>query len=68
MIWVVLSPFLSSIIIKEKAISKKLRASAPMKHEKILNVISMMAVIIGFIYSIFLPLKIYTFWFYLGLK
>lgn len=66
-IWLIISPFLSGIIVNEKRISKNLRASAPMKHEKTFNVISMAAVIFGFIYSIFLPLKINTIWFYIGL-
>ena len=66
-IWLIISPFLSSIAIKEKEVSKELRISAPMKHEKILNVISMAAVVFGFLYSIFLPLKINTNWFYIGL-
>jgi protein-S-isoprenylcysteine O-methyltransferase Ste14 len=38
-----------------------------MKYEKPLNIISMGAVIFGFIYSIFLPLKLYTIWFYIGI-
>ena len=67
MIWPIISPLLSSITIKEKGVSKRLRISAPMKYEKILNVISMAAVIVGFIYSIFLPLKINTIWFYIGI-
>ena len=67
MIWLIISPFLSSIVIKGKEVSKRLRASAPMKHEKMLNVISMAAVVFGFIYSIFLPLKLNTIWFYFGL-
>jgi protein-S-isoprenylcysteine O-methyltransferase Ste14 len=66
-IWMIISPFLSSILIKDKGIVKQLRASAPMKHEKKLNVLSMAAVIFGFIYSIFLPLKTHTLWFYIGL-
>jgi protein-S-isoprenylcysteine O-methyltransferase Ste14 len=67
MIWTIISPILFSIVIKEEGISKRLRASAPMKHEKILNVISMAAIIFGFIYSIFLPLKLNSIWFYIGL-
>ena len=67
MIWLIISPLLSSITIKEKLVSKRLRASAPMKYEKILNVISIAAVIVGFIYSIFLPLKFNTIWFYIGI-
>ena len=67
MIWLIISPFLPRFIVKEKDITKKLRASAPMKYEKILNVISMAAVFFAFIYSIFLPLKYNTLWFYIGL-
>ena len=66
-IWIIISPFLSSIAIKEKKVSKELRVSAPMKYEKILNVISMAAVIFGFLYSIFLPILFNTYWFYIGL-
>ena len=53
MIWPILLPFLSSFIIKEKQVSKRLRISVPMKYEKTLNVISMATVIFGFLYSIF---------------
>jgi len=67
MIWPIITPILSSFIIKEKGVLKKLRTSAPMKYEKVLNIISMGAVIFGFLYSIFLPLKINTIWFYMGL-
>ena len=66
MIWTIVTPILLSLIIKEKGVSKILRTSVPMKHEKTLNIISMGAVIIGFLYSIFLPLKINTIWFYIG--
>jgi protein-S-isoprenylcysteine O-methyltransferase Ste14 len=66
MIWIVILPFLSNYTVKEKGVSKILRTSVPMKYEKTLNVISMAAVIIGFIYSIFLPLKVNTIWFYPG--
>ncbi|MFE3845518.1 methyltransferase family protein [Thermoplasmatota archaeon] len=66
MIWTIVTPILLSLIIKEKGVSKILRTSVPMKHEKTLNIISMGAVIIGFLYSIFLPLKINKIWFYIG--
>ena len=66
MIWLIISPFLSHFLIKEKEISKSLQASAPMKYEKPFNIISMLAVIFSFIYSIFLPLKINTIWFFIG--
>ena len=51
MIWTIVTPIISSYIIKEKGISKILRTSVPMKYEKSLNVISMGAVIFGFLYS-----------------
>jgi len=66
MIWLVISPILSNVIIKEKDVSKRLRASAPMKYETILNVVSMVAVFGGFVYSIFLPIQYNTIWFYIG--
>jgi len=67
MIWTIVTPILLSLIIKEKGVSKILRTSVPMKHEKTLNIISMGAVIIGFLYSIFLPIKINSIWFIIGL-
>jgi len=67
MIWTIVTPILSSFIIKEKKVLKILRTSAPMKYEKVLNVISMSVVIFGFLYSIFLPLKFNAIWFYIGL-
>ena len=67
MIWLVLSPILSNLIIKEKGVTKSIQTSAPMKYEKTLNVVSMGAVILGFIYSIFLPFDIYSIWFLIGL-
>ena len=67
MIWPLLSPFVSRIIIKRDEISTKIRASVPMKHETLLNVLSMGAVILGFIYSLVLPLQFNTPWFYIGL-
>ncbi len=66
MIWTIVTPILSSYIIKEKGVTEILRTSVPMKYEKTLNVVSMAAVYIGFLYSIFLPLKFNTIWFYLG--
>jgi len=67
MIWTIVLPILLGLIIKEKTVSKILRTSVPMKYEKSLNIISMGAVIFGFIYSIFLPLIINSIWFYIGL-
>jgi protein-S-isoprenylcysteine O-methyltransferase Ste14 len=66
MIWLVISPLLLNIIIKEKDVSKRLRASAPMKYENFLNVVSMVAVFGGFVYSIFLPIQFDNIWFYIG--
>ena len=67
MIWTIVTPILSSVLIKEKGVTEILRTSVPMKHEKTLNIISMGAVIIGFLYSIFLPIKINSIWFIIGL-
>ena len=66
MIWTIVTPIFLSFIIKDKEITKILRTSVPMKYEKTFNIISMGAVIFGFIYSIFLPLIINTIWFYIG--
>ena len=65
-IWLVLLPILSNFLIKDKNTSKTLRTSVPVKYENALNIISMLVVIFGFIYSIFLPIKYDTFWFYIG--
>jgi hypothetical protein len=63
-IWpIILKSIPSSLIIKEKKVIEILSISAPMKYEKILNIISMAAIIVGIIYSIFLPLKFNTIWF-----
>jgi protein-S-isoprenylcysteine O-methyltransferase Ste14 len=67
MIWILIFPILSNITIKEKEVSKKLRTSVPMRYEKFLNLSSMLAVIIGFLYSIFLPIKFNHPWFLIGL-
>jgi protein-S-isoprenylcysteine O-methyltransferase Ste14 len=67
MSWTIVIPILLNFIIKEKGVSKILRTSVPMKYEKPLNIISMGAVILGFIYSIFLPLEINTILFYIGI-
>ena len=66
MIWTIVLPIILNLIIKEKGVSKILKTSVPMKYEKSLNIISMGAVIIGFLYSIFLPLIINAIWFYIG--
>ena len=67
MIWPIITPILSNFIIKEKEVSKLLKTSIPMKYEKSLNIISMLSIYFGFIYSIFLPIKFNTIWFYIGL-
>lgn len=66
-IWLILIPVSSTFIIKEKMLLKRLRASVPMKFEKISNILSMVVLIVGFLYSIFLPLKFDTIWFFIGL-
>jgi protein-S-isoprenylcysteine O-methyltransferase Ste14 len=65
-IWLVLLPIITSLLIKDKNTSKKLRTSVPIKFEKALNIISMSVVIFGFIYSIFLPIKYGTILSYIG--
>ena len=67
MIWTILIPILLGFLIKEKGVTKILKTSVPMKYEKPLNIISMGAVIIGFLYSIFLPIKFNSIWFIIGL-
>ena len=67
MIWLIVLPVSSTFIIKEKKFLKRLSAYVPMKFEKISNILSMAVLIVGFIYSIFLPLQFNTIWFYIGL-
>ena len=67
MIWLLIFPLFSRIIIKQKAVAQILSTSAPMTHEKTLNILSMAAIIIGVLYSFFLPLKITAITFYPGL-
>ena len=66
-IWPILLFIFGSSIVKNKEVIKRLSVSAPIKHEKILNIQTMGAIIIGVIYSIFLPLQLNTIWFYIGL-
>ena len=68
MIWIILFPIISSFIIKNKNKSKRVSVSVPVKFEKLLNKLSMFAVIFGFIYSIFLPLNFDSILFYFGLS
>ena len=65
MIWLILIPILSNLIIKDKNTSKRLSTSVPVKYEKALNVMSMATVIFGFIYSIFLPIQFGNIWRYI---
>ena len=67
MICVFLPPIISILGSKGKASSKMLAVSVPIKHEKLLNVISTAIWIVGLIYSIFLPLQLGSVWFFLGL-
>ena len=67
MICFLLPPIISIIVGKGKASSKRLNVSAPIKHEKLLNVISTAIVVAGIIYSIFLPLQLGKVWFFIGL-
>ena len=67
MIWLIVLSFLPSFIIKEKKVSERLRDSVQMRFEKILNITGTALLIISFIYSIFLPLKFDSIWFYIGL-
>ena len=65
-IWLLLLPFITNFLIKDKNTSKKLSTSVPVKFEKALNIMSMAVVIFGFIYSIFLPIEYGTIWFFIG--
>jgi len=67
MIGVYLVPFISILSSKGKTTSKRLNVSVPIKHEKLLNVISTVIWVAGIIYSIFLPLQLGTVWFFTGL-
>jgi len=67
MICIFLPPIISILVSKGKASSKRLNVSTPIKHEKLLNVISTAIVIAGIIYSIFLPLQLGKVWFFIGL-
>jgi len=66
MIGFLLPPILSILFTKSKATSKKWAVSVPIKHEKLLNVISTVIIVAGFIYSIFLPLQLGKVWFFIG--
>ena len=66
MICVYLVPFISILSSKGKTTSKRLNLSVPIKHEKLLNVISTAIWVAGIIYSIFLPLQLGTIWFFMG--
>ena len=66
-IWPIVINILGSSVVKDKEVLKRLSVSVPMKFEKILNIILMVSIIIGVIFSIFLPLQLNTLWFYIGL-
>ena len=67
MIGFLLPPIISILCSKGKTTSKRLNVSVPIKHEKLLNVISTAIFFTGFIYSIFLPLQLGKVWFFMGL-
>jgi protein-S-isoprenylcysteine O-methyltransferase Ste14 len=67
MVGFLLPPFISILFGKGKASSKRWNVSVPIKHEKLLNVISTVIMVAGFIYSIFLPLQLGKVWFLIGL-
>ena len=67
MICFLIPPIILILVGKDKASSKRLNVSVPIKHEKLLNVISTAIVVAGIIYSIFLPLQLGKVWFFIGL-
>lgn len=65
--WIFIIGFLLPLVIsilcdKGKATSKRWAVSVPIKHEKLLNVISTVILVAGVIYSIFLPLQLGKIW------
>jgi len=66
-IWPIVINLSGSSIVKDKEVIKRLRVSIPMEFEKLSKILMMTPIIIGVIYSIFLPLKFNTIWFYIGL-
>jgi protein-S-isoprenylcysteine O-methyltransferase Ste14 len=66
MLWQIILPFLVSFLLKGTDVYKRLNTNPPMKHEKLLNVTSMVIWFLGFLYSIFLPLKFEILIFYVG--
>ena len=67
MVGFLLPPFISILFGKGKASSKRWNVSVPITHEKLLNIISTVIMVAGFIYSIFLPLQLGKVWFFIGL-
>lgn len=70
--WIFIIGFFLPAIIpilfgKGKASLKRWNTSVPIKHEKTLNVISTGIMIVGIIYSFFLPLQVGKPWFFIGL-
>jgi protein-S-isoprenylcysteine O-methyltransferase Ste14 len=67
MIWLLILPFLTTLIVQQPAIAKTIRTSAPMNYEKTFNFLSMAAIIIGTLLSFFIPLQTTSILFYPGL-
>ena len=67
MIWLLILPFLTTLIVKKPSVAKTIRTSAPMNYEKTFNFLSMAAIIIGVLLSFFIPLKTTSILFYPGL-
>ena len=68
MIWQVLLPVFISALLNKNRISSRLFASAPAKHGKLMDIASMVLLVVSVIYSIFLPIRYATIWFFPGLS
>ena len=68
MLWQIILPFLASYLLRGTDAYKRLSTNPSMKHEKLLNATSMAILFLGFLYSIVLPLKFDTIFFYIGLS
>lgn len=70
--WIFILPMLFLMIIGNRLIRKRKMASLSeylsdfSKKEKILVTVSMIPILVSYFYSIFLPLKLGTIWFYIG--
>jgi protein-S-isoprenylcysteine O-methyltransferase Ste14 len=62
-----LPPIISILCSRGKETLKRWNISVPIRHEKLLNVISTAIMFAGVIYSIFLPLQLGRVWFFVGL-